>query len=109
MSLNLEQLAAAMVNAAKGQITDNWPQIKDYAEQEAKKLAENFVLIEKQKLTNQLSDEQAELMHQMQKNASKAVLLSVQGMTTLMAEQALNAALDAVKTTVNTALNFTLL
>jgi hypothetical protein len=109
MSLDLEQLSQAMVNAAKGQVADKWPQIKDYAKQEAKKLAENLVLIEKLKLTQQISQEQAELMHQMQSNATKAVLLSVQGMTTLMAEQALNAALDAVKETVNTALNFTLL
>lgn len=109
MSLNLEQLSQAMVNAAKGQVADKWPQIKDYAEQEAKKLAENFVLIEKLQLTQQVSAEQAELMHQMQINTTKGVLLSVQGMTTLMAEQALNAALDAVRDTVNTALNFTLL
>ena len=109
MSLNIEQLTQVMLQAAKRQVADNWPQIKDYAEQEAKKLAENFVLIEKLRLTQQISDEQAELQHQMQKNASKAVLLAVQGMTTLMAEQALNAALDAVKSTVNTALNFTLL
>ncbi|WP_339721576.1 hypothetical protein [uncultured Paraglaciecola sp.] len=109
MSLNLEQLSQAMVNAAKGQVADKWPQIKDYAKQEAKKLAENFVLIEKLKLTQQITEEQAVIMHKMQNNATKAVLLSVQGMTTLMAEQALNAALDAVKETVNTALNFTLL
>lgn len=109
MSLNLEQLSQAMISAAKGQVADKWPQIKDYAKQEAKKLAENFVLIEKLKLTQEISNEQAELMHQMQKNATKAVLLSVQGMTTLMAEQALNAALNAVKETVNGALNFTLL
>lgn len=67
------------------------------------------MLIEKLKLTQGISDDQAELMHQMQKNATKAVFLSVQGMTTLMAEQALNAASDAVKETVNGALNFTLL
>jgi hypothetical protein len=109
MSLDLEQLTQTMISAAKGQVADNWPQIKDYAEQEAKKLAENFVLIEKMKLTQSVSDEQAELMYQMQKNATKSVLLAVQGMTTLMAEQALNAALDAVKETVNGALNFTLL
>lgn len=109
MSLDLEQLSQAMLTAAKGQVAENWPQIKDYAEQEAKKLAENLVLIEKLKLTQQISDEQAKLMHQMQRNATQAVLLSVQGMTELMAEQALNAALDAVKETVNAALNFTLL
>jgi 5'-3' exonuclease len=109
MALDLQQLVNTMLQAAKGQVTDNWPQIKDYAEQAAKKLAENFVLIEKLKLTQQISDEQAVLQHKMQKNAAKAVFLSVQGMTTLMAEQAVKAALDSVKNTVNTALNFTLL
>jgi hypothetical protein len=109
MSLDINELSQTMLNAFKGQLQANWPQIKHYAEAEAKKLAENLVLIEKLHLLGDMSDEQAALQHKLQKNAARVVLISVQGMSLLMAEQAVNAALDSVKTSVNTALNFTLL
>jgi hypothetical protein len=45
----------------------------------------------------------------MQKNSALAVLLTVQGLGLLTVESAINAALGAVKETVNTALGFLLL
>jgi hypothetical protein len=45
----------------------------------------------------------------MQTSASRNVLLTLQGLALLAVEEAINAALDVVKTAVNTALRFPLI
>ena len=109
MSLNASVLATNMLNAAKGVLAEKWPEIKDYAETETKKLAESLVMIEKLKLAREISNEQAKLHLDIQKNATRTVLLAIEGLGILAVEQALNAAFAAVKDTVNTAVTFALL
>ena len=82
---------------------------KEYAEAEAKKLAESLVMIEKLVLTGKINEEQAKLHFQIQRNATRMVLLTIEGLGIIAVEQAINAALDVLKDTVNTALDFTLL
>ena len=108
MSLNAGQLAGDMIGAMQGVLTKKWPEIKEYAETEAKKLAESFVMIEKLKLEGKLDEEEARLHFQMQKNAGRTVLLTIEGLGVLAVEEALNAAFDIVRDAVNTALGFTL-
>lgn len=109
MSLDAGELASKMFEAFKGKFSDKWPDVKDYAEAESKKLAENFVMIEKLKLTGQITDEQATLHHEIQRNASRSVLLTVEGLGLIAVEQAVNAAMDVLKEAVNGALDFALL
>lgn len=109
MSLNTSELAMDMLNATKEVLSEKWPELKDYAESETKKLAESFVMIEKLKLLGRINEEQARLHFEIQKNATRTVLLTSQGLGILAVEQALNAAFSVVKDTVNTALDFTLL
>jgi len=109
MSLDIEELAGAMFAAFKEELSEKWPEVKDYAKTESKKLAENFVLIQKLLHEDKITKEQAKLHMDIQKNATRAVLLTVEGLGLLAAEQAINAALDVLKDTINTALNFTLL
>lgn len=109
MSLDSGQLAASMVNAMQGVLSEKWPEMKDYAQAEARKLAESFVMVEKLKLLGQIDNEEAELHFNIQKNASRTVLLTIEGLGVLAAEAAINAALDVVKDAVNTALDFSLL
>ncbi|NVJ64056.1 MAG: hypothetical protein HWD84_07505 [Flavobacteriaceae bacterium] len=109
MSLNVEEMAAAMLAAFQGSLSEKWPEVKEYAEAEAKKLAENFVLIEKLYLTNKINERQAELHRDIQKNATRAVLLAIEGLGLLAVEEAINSALDVLIDTVNTALGFDLL
>ena len=109
MSLDVADLASKMFEAFKGKLSDKWPDVKDYAEAESKKLAENFVLIEKLKLTGKITEEQAKLHHEIQRNASRTVLLTVEGLGLIAVEVAVNAAMDVLKETVNGALDFTLL
>jgi len=109
MSLNASELATNMLNAAKEVLSEKWPEIKDYAETEAKKLAESLIMIERLKLAGSINEEQAKLHLDIQKNATRTVLLAIEGLGILAVEQALNAAFAAVKDAVNTALGFTLL
>lgn len=109
MSLNASELASKMLTAVEAALSAMWPEIKDYAEGETKKLTQSLVTIEKLRLSGQITEEQARLHLDIQKNASRTVLLSVEGLGILAVEQAINAALNVVKDTVNTAVSFTLL
>jgi hypothetical protein len=44
MSLDVGELAKKMFEAFESSLTDKWPEIKDYAETEAKKMAESLVM-----------------------------------------------------------------
>lgn len=109
MSLNASELATKMLDAAKGVLSEKWPEIQDYAEGETKKLAQSLVMIEKLKLAGKISEEQAKLHFDIQKNAARTVLLTIEGLGILTVERALNAASAVVKDAVNTALGFALL
>lgn len=109
MNLDAGELAANMFGAFKDTLSDKWPDVKDYAEAESKKLAENFIMIEKLKVTGVITQEQAKLHHDIQKNATRSVLLTIEGLGLLAVEQAINAAMDVLKETVNGALNFALI
>jgi hypothetical protein len=110
MAINFGELLTPMLNAAKEVVGEKWPEVQDYAESEFKKIGENILMIGKMKLNQPpISDEQARLLFDIQKNASRAVLLAVEGMSLIIAEKAINAALDVIRTAVNTALKFPLL
>lgn len=109
MALDVGDLALKMFEAFKGKLTEKWPEVKDYAETESKNLAESLVSIERLKLTGQITEEQARLQFDIQKNAAVTVFLAIQGISTIAVEQAINAAMDVLRDTVNSALKFSLL
>lgn len=109
MSLDVAELTAKMLQVFKAELSDNWPDIKDYAAGEAKKLAENLLLIERLYVAGEITAEQARLHHQIQRNASRTVLITVTGLKQIAVEQAINAALTVLRDSVNGALNFSLL
>ena len=102
--IDLSKLLSDMLNAAKGSLGNKWPIAKDYAESEFKKMGEQIISIEKMKLTGDISDEEAKILFSMQASASKAVLLTIEGMGLLAVEAAINAVLKVIKDTVNTAI-----
>ncbi len=109
MALDVGELVKKMFEAFETSLVDKWPEIKDYAEAEAKKMAESLVMIEKLVIAGKITEEQAKLHFQIQRNATRMVLLTIEGLGIIAVEQAINAALDVLKDTVNTALDFTLL
>ncbi len=108
-SIDVQQVFTSMIGAAKGVFDKKWPGIKDFAEAEFEKLARTLVQIETLKLSGQISEAEASVLFAMQKNTARAVMLALEGISLLLVEGAINAALAVVKDAVNTALGFALI
>ena len=108
MSINVSQLARQMVGAAKTELTDEWPEIKQYAEAEARKIAETIKMIGRLHAQGKITKKAAKLHLRIQKNAAVTVLLTVEGLGLLAVENAINAAVKAIRQAVNTAVGFSL-
>jgi len=108
-AIDLGKLLPNMLNAAKGVLQKRWPEAKDYAESEFKKMGESLLFIEKQRAAGQMTEEQARLHMDIQKNTSRTVLLTLEGLGILAVEEAINAALAVIRDAVNSALGFALL
>lgn len=109
MAIDVQDLVVKMMAAAQGVLSDQWPKIKDSVASETKIFAERIVTIERLRLSGNISEDRAKSHIAFQKEAWETFLLCVEGLSQLMVEKALNAALNAVKDTVNTALKFALL
>ncbi len=109
MALKASDLVKQMLTAAKGEVEDKWPEVKIYAETESKKLAQTIVMIEKLKLSGQITKKQAEILLDMQKQTSRGVLLTIEGLTLLAAEAAVNAAIKSIRDAVNDAIGWKLI
>jgi len=107
--LDYQQVLTVMVTAAEGVLKEKWPAVKNYGQAEFEKLAKTLVQIETLRVAHKISDAEASALLEMQKNTARAVMLALEGMSLLLVEQAINAALAAVKDMVNTALGITLL
>ena len=109
MSLETNALADQLRGVLKNELRTFWPEIKEYAKTESLKLAQTLAMIETLRSLGKLSTQQAELHLQIQKNAMRSVLLTVEGLGLLAVESAINAALALVKDQVNAAVGFGLL
>jgi hypothetical protein len=103
MGLDLDKIAKDMFVAAFGVLKERAPKMRPIVEAEFKKVAQTLALVEAELAAGELSREEATLLIEMQKSATRSVLLMSQGLSLLVAEQAINTALDVVRTAVNTA------
>jgi len=109
MALDVQDLLSKMLGAALPILKTGVANADSYAKMEFTKIAQSIVSIGEQLAENTINSEQAKLLLDMQKNASRAVLLTLEGLGLLVAEAAINAALAVVKTAVNTALGIELI
>ena len=109
MPLEVERLLNQMVTAAAGPLRAGGPKVLSYAQTEFSKIAETIASIEAQTVTGSITRDEAALLLDMQKNATRAVLAAVEGMSLILAEEAINAALRAIQGVVNAAVHFTLI
>ncbi|MDZ7705471.1 MAG: hypothetical protein U5L04_13430 [Trueperaceae bacterium] len=107
--LDTDRLVTDLLAAAQQILGDSFDAVRPYATAEFRKLAETLVLIAELRATGAVDDEQARLLLDIQKNASRTVLLTLEGIALLTAERVLNAALGAVTDTINRTLGFELL
>lgn len=108
-TINYNQLLQDMLSAVKGQLKDHWNEARPYAEKELKSFTENIKLIAKLKLQGKKNEEKARLYIDIQKSSMRIVLLTIEGLGILAVEAAINAAIDVIKSTVNTAIGWSIL
>ena len=60
-------------------------------------------------MKGKITEEQARLYIDIQKNSMRIVLLTIEGLGILAVEAAINAAIDVIRSTVNTALGWRIL
>jgi hypothetical protein len=109
MTLDIKALVDAMLGAMKPILQKSWKDVSEYATVESQKMAHTLASIAELRLAGKIDDEQAATLLEMQKHAMRAVLLAVEGVGLVAAQNAINAALDALKDTVNGAIGFQLL
>jgi hypothetical protein len=106
MSLNVSALGRDMLSAFMDVLKGKAPDIRRYAEAESKKMAQSIVMIEKLVVAGTINEEEPKLHLSIQKNAARTVFLTIEGLGIIAVQEAINAALDVVKDTVNKALGF---
>lgn len=109
MAINISSIAKDMLNAAKPILQNYWKEVKPYVEKESKAFAQNLAMIAKLKLEGKITREEALLHIEIQKNSYRTVLLAIQGLGLIAVENALNAAIGVIATTVNKAIGWNLL
>jgi len=109
MALDVGTLVSQMLGAALPVLKKGAEDAESFAKTEFTKVAQTIVSIGEQLAAGQINEEQAGLLLDMQKSASRNVLLTLEGLALLAVEEAINAALDVVKTVVNKAVGFALI
>jgi hypothetical protein len=108
-NINAEALAEQMLEAAKAVFNDKWPEVRKFAESESKKFASNMAEIELWKISNQITEDEAKSLVGLHKRSMKMVFTALEGISLAMAEKAINAAIDVIRQTVNTAIGWAIL
>jgi len=109
MALDVQKTSDDLLAKLKPILGQRWDEVQPYASQEAAKIAAVLAKIELEKLQGTISEQQATILFDMQKNASAAVFAVVKGVGEVAASEALSAALQAIKDPINQALGFKLL
>lgn len=109
MALDVKKLADDLLAKLKPILGQRWADVQPYAAQEAAKIAAVVAKIELEKVNKTITEEQATILFDMQKNASKAVFAVLEGVGEVAAGEALNAALETLRDPINQALGFKLL
>ncbi len=107
--LSVKKLVTDMLGAAKASFGKDWPKARDFAKPEFQRLATSLIDIGRLVLQDKVNEQQARALLAIHRNTTQIVLLTIQGLGVIAVENAINAALDAVRTTVNQAVKFALL
>lgn len=101
--INTDVLLKKMLASASGALQERWPTAKDYAEMEFQKLLIQAEHIRKLRSQKKITEDEAKLLMDLQRNAMRSVLLTLEGLGVLTVEAAMNTALSVVRDAVNTA------
>lgn len=94
-----------MLAAAQNSAHAEWPKLQSEAKAQFQTLTQVAARIEARKLANDITETNARFLMYQYRMAAQNVMFSVEGLTNLLVEQALNAALDVLRQAVKTATN----
>jgi hypothetical protein len=109
MELDYEKLLKGMLNVSKGILSKYWKDAEPYAKQEFDSFLQNIKMIGALKLTGEISEEQAKLHLNIQKQSIQTVLTAIEGLGIIAVENAINAAIAIIKDSVNRAIGWNIL
>ena len=109
MAVDTKNLVGPMLNAIEPIVGKEWGVVEDYAKTEGDKMAQTLAKIGELYTAKKINDLQAKALLDMQKQSMQAVLLTIEGIGLITAQNAINAALGAVQGVVNKAIGFSLL
>jgi hypothetical protein len=109
MTIDVQSLTQSMLAVALPILKHGAQDVDSFANVEFTKIAQTVASIGDQLAAGLINQQQASLLLDMQTSASRNVLLTLQGLALLAVEQAINAALGAIKTTVDAAVGFALI
>ena len=109
MAIDMHALAQQIGSVLVDRLKKDAPGIAEFARAEGAKIAQSIATIEGLALAKKITHEECKLHLRIQRNASRTILLTAKGLGLLTVENAINAALDVVKSTVNTAIGFSLI
>jgi len=97
----VKDIIGKISSAVKVALGDKWDEAKDFAESESKKFAENIAEVAYWKETGKITEEQGKVLMRMHQRSMKMVLTALEGISLVLAEKAINAAVDAINDIVN--------
>jgi len=104
----IKQVADTIVAAMQGALGDKWQEAALFAESEAAKFADGMAEIALWQTTGKITKEQGKVLRRMRERSIKMVLTALEGISLVMAERAVNAAIKAVGGMVNTMIGWKL-
>ena len=109
MKLDKKALRKNMRTATREALGERWSDVREYFEAENRKLIETLKMITLLHAAGKIDDLTAKSLLEGQVMVRETLLLTVEGMSIIMVENTLNAALDSIREAVNTVLKFPLL
>lgn len=101
--VDLEQIVTEMGKAALPFLKAGAKQAKDYGKAEADKIARTAVLLATGVAKGTIDEDEARLVLDVQKNASRSILLTITGLGIVAVENSINAAMAVLKRAIETA------
>ncbi|MEZ5064237.1 MAG: hypothetical protein R3B81_05850 [bacterium] len=102
------ELARAMLAAVRESLGDDWKDAKDWATPEIQRMARVLVDIGKLVTQEKITPAEAKVLLRIHRNTMQTIMLTVKGLGLLATENAVNAAIDAIRDVVNGAVGFRL-
>lgn len=108
-NVDFDIVLADALAAAKGVVTNNWPEIRDIVENIAKGIVNDVEFIAKKKLSNEFNEDDARIYLEDQKMVARVRLRSIAIISLQIAEQIWNAVADVFRTAIKNAVGWLVL